>query len=202
MTDPAGSGSRSARVLRSGGVLAGGAGSRFGGQDKAWIGLRGHALVEWTIDALRPQADEILVSANRNVERYASLDVRVLRDAQPDAPQGPLAGIVQLMGAATHDWLLCVPCDAVHLPPDLGTRFAAAVDAAGADIGVLADAQGLHPTFCYLRTALASDAQRCFEGGERAPRRWLARHRIARLEGPTPLNLNTPEALRALELQP
>ena len=93
-----------------------------------------------------------------------------------------------------------MPCDAVRLPPDLTARFAACAQAEQADIAVLADAQGIHPTFCYVRTALAEDARRCFEAGERAPRKWFARHRLARLMAPTPLNLNTPEALAGLKL--
>jgi len=187
----------------SAGILAGGASTRFGGQDKGWIVLRGRPLIEWTLEAVRPQARQLLVSANRNLDRYRALGVTVVSDAGADAERfdGPLAGLARLLGAADQDWLLCVPCDAVQLPFDLALQFAAAASAAQADIAVLADAEGLHPTFCYVRTALAADAQRCFDDGERAPRRWFERHRVARVEGPAPINLNTPEALRALELR-
>lgn len=187
--------------LPTAGILAGGAGTRFGGQDKGWVELRGRSLIEWTLDAVRPQAAELLVSANRNLDRYRALGVRVVCDERPDAYDGPLAGIVQLLAAASQDWLLCVPCDAVIVPPDLAARFAALATAEGADLAVLADEAGIHPTFCYIRTALADDARRCFASGERAPRRWFARHRLARLMAPPPVNLNTPEALAALKLR-
>lgn len=185
----------------SGGILAGGAGARFGGQDKGWVLHEGRALVEWTLDALRPQVAEVLISANRNRARYAALGVRVLEDLQPEAHEGPFAGLVQLLAAAREQWLLCVPCDALILPPDLGLRLRACADGQGADIAVLADDAGIHPTFCCLRTALAADARAAFDEGERAPRRWFARQRLARLIGPSPLNLNTPEGLAALKLR-
>lgn len=185
--------------LPSGGILAGGAGTRLGGADKGWVVFEGRSLIEWTVDALRPQAAELLISANRHLERYRALGATVVGDARPESYDGPLAGLVQLLSAARRDWLLCVPCDAVRLPADLAARLAECAAAERADIAVLADAQGIHPTFCYVRTALAEDARRCFEGGERAPRKWIARHRLARLMAPTPLNLNTPEALAALK---
>ncbi len=190
----------------SAGILAGGAGSRFGGMDKGWIELRGRPLIEWTIEAVRPQATEVLVSANRNLERYRALGVTVLGDAgraegDGGSYDGPLAGLVRLLGAAGHEWLLCLPCDAVRIPADLGRQFALAIEASAADIAVLADADGLHPTFCLVRTSLAADARRCFEEGERGLKRWFSRHRLERVEGATPVNINTPEALRALELR-
>lgn len=181
----------------SAGVLAGGAGTRFGGQDKGWIQWQGRPLIAWVIESLRPQAGELLISANRHLDRYAALGARVVADADPGAYQGPFAGLVQLLGAAQGQWLLCVPCDSPRLPPDLAARFAARVAEEDADIGVLADDGGIHPTFCYLRTALAADARAAFEAGERAPRRWFERHRTVRLRAATPWNLNTPEVLRA-----
>lgn len=188
-----------ARSLPSAGILAGGAGTRFGGLDKAWVELDGRPLIEWTLEALRPQAAELLISANRNIQRYRALGATVVADADPRAFDGPLAGLVQLLAAARQEWLLCVPCDAVGLPPDLGARLQACAEAEHADIAVLADADGIHPTFCWVRSGLAEDARRCFEAGERAPRNWFKRHRVARLIGPTPRNINTPAALAALK---
>lgn len=183
----------------SAGILAGGQGARFGGQDKGWVLFHGRPMIEWTLEALRPQASEILISANRNLDRYAQLGARLVEDATGEPYQGPFAGLVRLLESAHHEWLLCVPCDAVILPPDLAERFARCVGEAHTDLAVLADSEGIHPTFCFVRTALAVDARRCFEDGERAPRRWFVRHRIAQLHGPSPINLNTPEGLAAVE---
>lgn len=182
----------------TGGILAGGEGARFGGADKGWVVHRGRGLVEWTLDALRPQVADVVVSANRNVGRYEALGVRVVTDGG-DGHAGPLAGIARLLAAVTTEWLLCVPCDAVRLPPDLAIRMLHCADEHAAEIVVLHDGAAMHPTFCLIRASLADDARSAFEAGERSPRDWFRRHALALLQGPVPLNLNTPGDLAALE---
>lgn len=183
----------------SGGILAGGEGRRFGGVDKGLVTFRGRPLVAWTLDALRPQVGEVLVSANRNLEEYAALGVRVVTDEAGGGHSGPFAGITALLACASSEWLLCVPCDAVRLAPDLARRLQACAQDHGAEIAALHDGAVLHPTFCLIRTTLAADARACFAAGERSPREWFRRHALALLQGPAPLNLNTPEDLAALE---
>lgn len=176
----------------SGGILAGGLGRRMGGVDKGWVLHDGRPLIQWVLQALRPQVAEVWISANRNLDRYARLDAQVVVDDGGEPGQGPFAGMVRLLESARQPWLLCVPCDTPTLPPDLAAQMRACVQRDAADIAVLADAHGLHPTFCLIRTALAADARAAFDAGERAPRRWFAGHRLARLCGAAPVNLNAP----------
>lgn len=183
----------------SGGVLAGGLGVRVGGADKGWLDCGGRPLIAHVAAALRPQVAELLISANRNLEAYARLADTVVTD-DGDPGEGPLAGLVRLLGAATRPWLLCVPCDAPTLPGDLGFRLWQCAQAQGRDLAVLADGEGWHPTFCLVRTTLAADARAAFAGGERAPRRWMSRHDPAVLVMPAPPNLNTPAGIAAAEV--
>lgn len=186
------------RARIGGGILAGGLGRRAGGADKGWLLHQGRPLIEHVVAALRPQVADLQISANRNLARYAALGVPVLRDATP-AGQGPLAGMLRLLETATRDWLLCVPCDVHDLPSDLGLRLWRRAQAEAADIAVLADDTGWHPTFCLIRTALAADARRAFAAGERAPRRWFTEHRVAVLTGTAPANHNTLRGIDPLE---
>src|SRR4051812_37844430 len=80
----------------SGVILAGGMGRRMGGVEKALQPLRGRPLIEWAIDRFAPQVDELLLSANRELERYASYGLPVVRDSMHDeqATSGPLAGLL------------------------------------------------------------------------------------------------------------
>lgn len=181
------------------GIPAGGDGSRFGGQDKGWVTFKGRALVEWTLDAVRGESDDIIISANRTLERYRELGPCVVEDHDGNPRQGPFAGMVRLLESARHEWLMCVPCDAAFLPVDLARQFAAVANAQGSNIVVLADSNRIHPTFCWLQTALASDARHQFDKGERSPGRWFARHRMGQVVGASPPNLNTPESLAALQ---
>lgn len=180
------------------GVLAGGQGRRLGGADKGLQPFRGQALIAQVLAALRPQAAELLISANRNHERYAEYGLPVLPDL---AGAGPLAGLASLLAAARADWLLCVPCDAPELPPDLGARLLAAAQAAGAPAAYLHDGQGPQPTFCLVRTALADSALAAARQ-QRGLAEWLDSEGAAHLHGAAPANLNCPEDFGAPEARP
>ncbi len=175
------------------GILAGGEGRRFGGVDKGWVLSGGRPMIEIVLDQVRGQVDEIVVSANRSLERYRALGVRVVADGN-DGFEGPFAGIVTLLEAArAHEWLLLVPCDAVRLPEGLAHRLLAA--AGDADAAALHDGQRLHPLFSLIRTRLADPARQAWNAGERSPRLWLERQRLALWPGDTPVNVNSPEDL-------
>ncbi len=64
-------------------ILAGGLGRRMGGSDKGLQEFRGRPLAAWVAERLAPQVDELLISANRNGERYAALGHRVIGDRIP-----------------------------------------------------------------------------------------------------------------------
>ena len=53
-------------------IYAGGRATRMGGVDKGLELFRGRPLIEAVIDRLKPQCASIVISANRNLERYAA----------------------------------------------------------------------------------------------------------------------------------
>ncbi len=179
----------------SAGVLAGGAGQRMDGVDKGLQLFRGLPLVQHVLAAVAPQVSECLISANRNLDRYQALGLRVVCDAEG---QGPLAGLAALLAAASHDWLLCLPCDAPLLPPDLAEQLFAAVATAGADAAFLHDGVGAHPTFCLVRTRLAASAQAA-AASKMGLHEWLRQQGAVAVLGAAPINLNTVAELKALE---
>ena len=177
----------------SGGILAGGEGKRFGGLDKGWLKLGSQCFVEIVRDALAPQVDEIIISANRNLVQYAALGHPVVTD---DVGRGPAAGLLRLLESAAHPWLLCVPCDAPRLPPTLARDMLDAQWAEEADIVALHDGTQLHPTCCLISRDLAPDLRRYLAAGHSALWRWQASHRLAHLVTSTPfVNLNDATAL-------
>lgn len=181
----------------SAGILAGGESRRLGGLDKGLVTVGGRALVETVLGSLSPQADEVLISANRNLERYRALGVPVVSDR---LGAGPLAGFCELMAHARHDWLLCVPVDTLGLPADWAARFAAALATRpGACIAVLHDGERAHPTFCLVHRSLLDDLRRELAAGHYGLIRWQKRHNVLWVPGPPPANLNTLEDLAALE---
>lgn len=153
----------------SGLVLAGGRGQRFNGRDKGWIAFDGRALIEHACERLRPQVGQLLISANRNVERYAEFAPVVRDDTRPETYAGPLAGIAAALRVVRTGWLAVVPCDAPAFPLDLVERLAAGVGAGRGDTRAacaLADGR-MQPLFALLHASLHADIEAALARGER-----------------------------------
>lgn len=150
-----------------GGILAGGQGRRMGGRDKGLLSFRGQMLFEHVLARLGPQVAGVLISANRNQERYAAAGWPVLSDAEC-AGSGPLAGIATLLAACPAPWLLTVPVDAPLLPVDLRARLWAAQRQSHARVVVAHDGEHAQPLFALYRATLAERAACALAEGEYA----------------------------------
>ena len=145
----------------------------MGGADKGLLEYRGRPLIDWVLEALRGQVGDIVISANRNLERYATYGHRVLPDTLPDFP-GPLAGVLAALDAAKSDWLLVVPCDTPHLPPDLAGRLLQAAQRRDVPLAVAADDERVHHSCFLVRSDQRSGLRDYLARGERAVRHWQA----------------------------
>lgn len=63
-------------------VLAGGRATRMGGIDKGLQALNGRPLWRHVAEALAPQVDELVISANRHLEQWRASGFPVFRDIQ------------------------------------------------------------------------------------------------------------------------
>ncbi len=181
-------------------ILAGGRATRMGGADKGLVELRGRALVDRVIERLRPQVAGLIISANRNIDRYRAFGFPVVLDAEDNLEPfpGPLAGILAGMRAAPTPWLAVAPCDAPFLPADLVRHLADAL--AGSRAAVAYAGESIEPLFCLLHTELADDLAESLAHGERRPELWLRGIRAAPavfLLHESFANLNTLQELRA-----
>lgn len=175
-------------------VLAGGRGRRMGGVDKGWLMLDSEPLVERAIAAMALQVDRIVISANRNIERYRRLEHPVVRDSLPDYP-GPLAGALSAMQVVFTPWTLLAPVDVPWLPSDALQRLVVAI--ADHDIAVAHDGERLQPLVALLRTSLQQDLGEWLTQGDGKVVRWYERHRWCQVDfsdvADRFANLNTPE---------
>jgi molybdopterin-guanine dinucleotide biosynthesis protein A len=154
-------------------VLAGGQGSRFGGQDKGLIELHGRSMIEHVLSRLAPQVGRVLINANRNIESYAGYGYEVISDAHAGY-QGPLAGIASGLQTATSEYLLCVPCDSPLLLPELAERLYGACTQQAARIAIPHDGQRTHPVFALIECELRDSLEDFLAGGERKILRWMS----------------------------
>ncbi len=182
-------------------ILAGGRGHRMGGVDKGLVPLRGRPLIEYVIDALRPQVGRLVISANRNQEIYAAYGFPVIADIIGDY-DGPLAGMLSAMRAADTPYILTAPCDAPALPADLTVRLAAVLTDAHAEVCVASRGGRMQPVFALLRCTLADDLQKYLERGGREAGEWMRQRHAAVAnfsdKGDVFVNINTAEELQRL----
>lgn len=162
-------------------LLAGGRATRMGGVDKGLVPLLGRPMAAHVLDALRPQADALLINANRSRDAYAKLGAEVVADDLADF-QGPLAGMAVGLASARPGLLFTCPCDSPFLPEDMIARMRRALLDDGADIAVARDAESLQPVFSLLRSELLPSLHEFLETGERKILRWFFQHRVVEVD--------------------
>jgi len=154
-------------------ILAGGQGTRMGGADKGWVEHEGIPLVGLVLVRLLPQVGQVIISANRSLERYRSLGYPVVEDDHERFGRfsGPLAGMHAGLRASPLPWVAFVPCDAPAFPLDLVARLA---QATGGNRPALACCQGRRqPVFCLMPRALANALALCLTRKEQRPTEFL-----------------------------
>lgn len=181
-------------------ILAGGRGSRMGGADKGLLRFQDRPLVEHARDALAPQVERILVSANRNVEQYGALGCEVVQDEPTLAGAGPLAGIGAALERCQTDYLLTVPCDAPFLNEQLAIRLWRALQHDRSLAAVAHDGERMQPVFSLLHRELRTPLRAFLHGGQRRARDFLLQQQAVAVDfSDTPamfVNLNRPADLR------
>jgi len=182
-------------------ILAGGMARRMGGDDKGLVELNGKAMIEHTIERIKPQVKEILINANRNQTRYAEFGFTVLSDEHTGF-LGPLAGMITAMGHTQADYLLVVPCDCPLLPRELVARLLTAIEANDHELAVASDGEREQPVVMLLKPSLRESMTAFLEAGERKIDFWYAKHRFAVAafaDQPNAfVNVNTPEQKQRL----
>jgi len=178
-------------------ILAGGEGRRLGGADKGLVDYRGRPLVAHAIERFAPQVATLMISANRNIERYRRLGYPVVTDACADR-LGPLAGIAAGLRACETPWLAVCPCDGPQLPADLVGRLLAAVG--DAPLAIAATPAGPQPTFMLCRRELLPALDARISSGERGALAWCRSQGAVQVRFPDAAafaNLNRPEDFAA-----
>ena len=183
-------------------LLAGGAGRRMGGEDKGLLKLKDKTLVEWVLARVAPQVDEILISANRNLDTYRAFGYPVLPD-KTEGFAGPLAGIARGLLDAQHELILSAPCDTPFLPDDLVARLLAGLHAGDFDLAVPAIAGAGQHAICLMRRQVGANLAGYLAQGGHKVQEWQAGLKCAQVDfsdaAPFFMNVNQPQQLAALE---
>jgi molybdenum cofactor guanylyltransferase len=175
------------------GILAGGRGSRLGGRDKAWLQRDGVPQVLRIARRFDGECGAVLVSANRDLPRYAQHGLQAVADRVADI--GPLGGIEALVSACETPWMLTIPVDIV----DANDCLLRTLAQAGGDGALAEDDDGMQPLVALYRVeplrVVVAEAIRADAFSVQAMQARL-RLPCVRFTGFRFGNLNTPEDLQ------
>lgn len=152
-------------------LLAGGRGQRMGGLDKGLVNWQGRPLIGHVQAVARPLTDDLIISCNRNLDRYRPYADRLVSDHEADYP-GPLAGVLAGLAVARHAWVVLLACDAPRIDRLLidDLRLAASRHDQAAMVR-----QGGYwqPMFSVVPRGALEALQRAWDSGERSLQRVL-----------------------------
>ena len=182
-------------------ILAGGRSSRMDGQDKGLLTLIDKPMIEQVIQRLRPQVDQIIISANRHIEQYQAFGFEVILDKYDDF-RGPLAGMAQGLLHSKSEYLLTVPCDGPLLPINLASRMLDFARTNSTKAAYVFDGQYKQPSYNLVHTDLLASIEQSLERQEHKLGKWLIDNGAKAIDFSDQqaafLNVNTPEDLKRL----
>ena len=186
-------------------ILAGGAGRRLGGADKALLRLGSQRLLDRVGDRFQPQVLGMALSANGDPARFKGFDGPILNDAGT-AGLGPMAGVLaglDWLADLGGDCLATVAVDTPFFPRDLVAQLVLAADTTQGF--ALAESGGrLHPTCALWPQHLRPALRDALAAGERRIGDWALAKGAARAVFPVTqpdsfFNVNTSEDLAQAE---
>ena len=145
----------------------------MGGVDKGLKVLLGKPMVQWALERLSPQVDEVLINANQNADAYSRYGYRVIPDIIAGYA-GPLAGLHRALTEARHSLVATVPCDSPFLPLDLVSRLRGALEEKNAALAVARTGDQAHPVFCLCRKDVLGSLESFLQGGGRKIDAWYS----------------------------
>jgi len=153
-------------------ILAGGRGSRVQGRDKGLIPLLGKPAIEHLLARILPQSSRLLISANRNLDRYSRYGYPVVRDTLGGFA-GPLAGILAGFGACQTSHMLTLPVDAPLADRHYLARMKRSLEQTGSAACVAEFEGQMEPVFCLAECRAQATLEAYLEAGQRSAQGWL-----------------------------
>lgn len=188
-------------------ILAGGLGTRMGGQDKGLVHYLGQPLIKHALGVLQPQVSDIIISCNRNVRQYQRYGYRTVQD-QIFPQKGPLAGVINALPHCQTTWAALMPVDAATLPAEHIAWLLSKVTAIDVTVdnvvqqprAIMPNDHGQYqPLFSIINTRVKPSLHEFLLNGGRSAKQWLQQIDALIMETPATWgryrNINTNEQL-------
>ena len=155
-------------------ILAGGQGRRMGGVDKALIPLGGTKLIERAIARASVQVADLIINANGDARRFASLGLPVV-PYRVGGFAGPIAGILAGFEWMRKErpkarWLASFSCDTPFFPMDMVARLIDKARSEKAKVAVAESGSRLHHVFAVWSADISASSEEIL--GNAACARW------------------------------
>ena len=167
----------------------------MGGKNKALIPFKNSTLIEHIIQAMTPQVDKIIISANQDLLQLNKLGFAVIEDQVKD--QGPLIGITS---AATHvntPTVVVTPCDVINIPDTYVLEMMLNLESTKSDVVVAKTKERIHYLNCAFKLEKIEDLKKIISKGTSRVSDWQAQMKTSYVEfeieeGHAFKNLNEP----------
>jgi len=153
-------------------ILAGGRGSRLGGQDKGLLEWQGKPLIEHILQNITSVTKNIIINANRNTEVYQQYGYPVVGDDIEDYA-GPLAGMLAALRSTNTPYVMTVPCDAPSTAPEMIEQFCDTHEIQQQTLYVASTDDGLQPVYAMINASLKDNLSQYLAEGNRKTQSWL-----------------------------
>ena len=178
-------------------ILAGGEARRFNREDKGLVVFNNKPLIEHVCDQISSQVDDIIISANRNIDLYKKYSAKVIKDKTDDF-QGPLSGIAACLPECDHEWILVLPCDMPLLPDNLVEKLSSTDNKQL----IVVKAHEQKQLIFLMHVSLKTSLENYLKQGNQKAMSWIDLQSPEIVEfnhqDSTFLNINTPDELKTL----
>jgi len=155
-------------------ILAGGKASRMSGTDKGLVIYHGQPLIRHVLSVAATQCEQILVSANRNLQAYRALGLTVYSDKLRDFP-GPLAGLISCAPHIKTPYTIVLSCDMPNISAKIIEQLKEQLhcDARKYNAAVFRDDQATQCGVFVCESAVLDSIPAFLENNQRAVHQWL-----------------------------
>lgn len=183
-------------------LLAGGMARRMGGINKGFRTLNGVSLAEHVLLRIRPQVNDIVISANDYSSEYETFGFPVFQDLR-SGHLGPLSGIETTFKSNPKiNWLFCCPIDTPFIPLNLVSILFESISNSDASCAVISHNGKIEPLHCLLHARLLSPLSTFLDNGGRSVFEFLEAQSVIKVNVSFSdrdfLNLNTSDELNLL----
>ena len=160
-------------------ILAGGKSSRMGGNDKGLLEINGKYIISYLNKLSLKFSKNVLINANRNIEKYESMGLKTCSDILPDY-QGPLSGMLTGLTLADTEYVITLPCDGPFVTEDFFKKMMDMEESD--DINVASDGDRVQPVYALIRKNMINNLNNFLKTGQRKIDKWYANCHVKEID--------------------